>query len=416
VTAKPARGAADQLDFLDGLRGLAALWVLLHHARWLLWEGYEAYQQHAASYSAWDRALVYILAPLRDGHAAVLFFFVLSGFVIHYGYAKKLAAYHAWMNRPKTPECTEWASHQLPAGEVNFGWWGYFKRRARRLYPPLLLALVLTFALDSFGTTLGWAIYRHETPYGLINSEIHSDRGLNTALGNLAFLMRGWVDCFGTNGPLWSLHFEWWFYMIYPLLWLFVRRSLGVPTAVVGLAFVLSFLVPPGPFHALAQIFSALLTWWFGALMAEIFVGRIKVRWSWIAPLSLLLPALMVLMPRLKLHWPGLAGWGGDTLYGLGFAGLLALCFLLRERGWHLRLLERLQPLGAMSYTLYIIHLPLLVFMSGWLIARSPDWRTGGTLPPHFVWFFAGSAVCLFIAWCAHFFVERPFIRKKCTA
>lgn len=414
MTAKTARVQADQLDFLDGLRGLAALWVLLHHARWLLWEGHDAYLQHPANYSAGGKVLVYLLAPLRYGHEAVVFFFVLSGFVIHYGYARKLAAYHAWKNRPNTPECIEWSSHQLPAGEVHFGWWNYFKRRARRLYPPLLFALVLTFALDRFGTMLGWAIYRHQTPYPLINAEIQSNLGLGTAMGNLAFLMHGWVDCFGSNGPLWSLHFEWWFYMIYPLLWLFVRRSLGVATAVVVLAFALSLLVPPGPFHAVAQIFSALLTWWFGALLAEIFVGRIRVRWSWLAPLALLLPVLPILLPRVKNFWPALAGgWGADTLYGLGFVGLLALCFLVRERGWHLHLLERLQPLGEMSYTLYIIHLPLLVFMSGWLLARAPDWRTGGTLPDHFVWFFSGSVVCVFIAWCAHFFVERPFIRKK---
>lgn|GEM_PF-305740 len=414
MTAKPARAHADQLDFLDGLRGLAALWVLLHHARWLLWEGWEPYQQHAASYSGWDKALVYLLAPLRYGHEAVIFFFVLSGFVIHYGYAKKLAAYHAWMNRPRTPECDEWSSHQLPAGEVHFGWFSYFRRRARRLYPPLIFALVVTFALDYAGTKLGWGIYRQQTAYPLINAEIQSNIGFGTALGNLGFLMHGWVNCYGSNGPLWSLHFEWWFYMVYPLLWLFVRRSLGVATAVVGLLFVLSLLVPPGPFRAVAQIFTALLTWWFGALLAEVFVGRIKVRWSWLAPLALLLPALPLLLPRLKAHWPvAFSGWGADTLYGLGFSGLLALCFLVRERGWHLRFLERLEPLGAMSYTLYIVHLPLLVFMSGWLMARSPDWSTGGSLPRHFWWFFAGSAVCLFIAWCAHFFVERPFVRKK---
>jgi peptidoglycan/LPS O-acetylase OafA/YrhL len=412
VTAKPSRGLADQLDFLDGLRGLAALFVLLHHARWLLWEGWEAYRQHPETYSAWSKALVYLLAPLRYGHEAVIFFFVLSGFVIHYGYAKKLAATEAWRRRPDTPECNEWASHQLQPGELRFGWFAYFKRRVRRLYPPLLLALLLTFALDFQGRALGWAIYRQQTSYPLINAQIQSNLGLSTALGNLAFLMHGWVDCYGTNGPLWSLHFEWWFYMIYPLLWFFTRRSLGVATVFVVIAFAVSWFVPPGPFFSAAQIFTALLTWWFGALLAEIHVGRLRVRWSWIAPLALLLPALPLLLPRLS-RWPILAsGWGADTLYGLGFAGLFALCFVLRGRGWSLRFLTRLRPLGEMSYTLYIIHLPILVFLSGWLLALSRD----GSLPRHFGYFFLGSAVCLGVAWCAHFFVERPFVRKKSTA
>ena len=404
---------ADQLDFLDGLRGLAALWVMLHHARWLLWEGWEGFRQHAADYAVWEKGLVFLLAPLRYGHEAVIFFFVLSGFVIHYGYAKKLAATQAWAAHPDTPECNERKARSLPPGEVRFGWLAYVKRRARRLYPPLLLALALTFALDFFGRSNGWAIYRSQTSYGLINDTIKSDLGVGTALGNLAFLMPAWVPCYGSNGPLWSLHFEWWFYMIYPLLWLLARRSLGVATGFVVAAFALSWLVPAGSFFDTAQIFTALLTWWFGALLAEVMVGRLRVRWSALAPLTVLLLALPVALAR----WPGLAsGWGADTLYGLGFVGLFALCFTLRERGWSLRWLTWLQPLGEMSYTLYIVHLPILVFMSGWLLARSPDWATGGSLPRHFGWALVGAVVCLLVAWGAHFFVERPFVRKKCTA
>ena len=84
---------SDDLRFLDGLRGLAALYVMIGHARWLLWEGYsEGYLQHPDSYSQAGKALVYFFSIFRYGREAVLFFFVLSGFVIHLRYARKLKA------------------------------------------------------------------------------------------------------------------------------------------------------------------------------------------------------------------------------------------------------------------------------------------------------------------------------------
>lgn len=382
------------LAFLDGLRGLAALCVLLHHARWLLWEGWENFTRNAQEYSVFNRALAYALAPMRYGHEAVLFFFVLSGFVIHLGFAKRLAAEGA---------------------AARFDWPRYFMRRARRLYPPLIFAMLLTLALDLAGAAQGWSIYRGTTPFGLINAAIGHDHSIGTALGNLAFLMQSWVPSWGSNGPLWSLHFEWWFYMLYPALWLISRRSAIAAAFVVASLFALSWLIGPDAGHAffVARIFTALFTWWLGALLADVYTGRIRIRWHTLAPLALLLPVLPFASPRLGLHWPLLAdGWVPDTAYGLGFAGLFACCFALRERGWTLKFLGRLKPLGDMSYTLYIVHMPILVFLSGWVMSRSP----GGVLPQHFGWAAGGVLLGILIAWLAHFVVEKPFTSRKAAS
>lgn len=390
--APPSARSQDSLAFLDGLRGLAAVWVMLHHARWLLWEGWESFRQHAGDYSAVHQALAYALAPLRYGHQAVIFFFVLSGFVIHLGYARKL------VTAPET---------------ARLGWANYVWRRARRLYPPLLLALALTWVLDSLGRAQGWTIYAGTTAYPLINGTVTSDLSVLTALGNAAFLMTSAVPCFGSNGPLWSLHFEWWFYMVYPLLWVLARRSLALASGFVIVAFALSWLAPDGVWFYVARIFTALLSWWLGALLAEIYEGRWRIRWSTVAPLALLLPALPILLPKLAKWWPPIdIGWISDTLYGFGFAGLFALCFALRERGWSLSFLTRLRPLGDLSYTLYVTHLPVLVLISGWLMARNGETKAG-LLPTHFGWMAAGAGFCLLLAWAAHFVVERPFVRRQ---
>lgn len=116
--------------FLDGIRGLAALYVLLHHARWLLWEGYtRGYKLHPDAYNLLDKTIMYSSNIFIYGHEAVLLFLVLSGFVIHLKYAKALQ------------------NNQ----EFKFDFLDYFLKRIHRIYPPLVVALILTLVLDYIG-------------------------------------------------------------------------------------------------------------------------------------------------------------------------------------------------------------------------------------------------------------------------
>ena len=70
--------------FLHGIRGLAALYVVVGHARWLLWEGYSGgYIKHPEKYTFFEKIQVYFFTSFKFGHEVVLLFFVLSGFVIH---------------------------------------------------------------------------------------------------------------------------------------------------------------------------------------------------------------------------------------------------------------------------------------------------------------------------------------------
>jgi peptidoglycan/LPS O-acetylase OafA/YrhL len=366
------------LLFLDGLRGLAAFYVMVLHARWLLWEGYsEGFQKHSGSYSALAKMQMYCFSLFRYGHEAVLFFFVLSGFVIHLRYARRMAE---------------------QGMAAKFDWAAFVWRRARRLYPPLLAAMGLALILDNIGKANGYAIYSQSTPYPLINANVTSHLDGVTLLGNLAFVMNTYVPVFGCNGPLWSLKFEWWFYMIYPLFWLLSRRSIALATALMAGLFAASYFPSGWPLRLLHDVFTAMLAWWLGALLADIFAGRLQWRWPWVA-VGAGITGVLVLHFTGPLH---------DLGVGLIFSAVLAGGFTLKE--WKIRLLwlEKLKPLGDMSYTLYVTHFPILVLAGGWLMSRSPK----GLLPQHFGWVWAGMATTMLVAYGLHFIVERPFLSR----
>jgi len=186
--------------------------------------------------------------------------------------------------------------------------------------------------------------------------------------------------------------------MIYPAFWWVSRRSIALATGIMVLLFIGSW-YPIWPFRLLQDVFSAMLAWWLGVLLADAFSRRLNWPWGGVACVASLLGALAI----------GRASLLHDIGMGLVFSGLLASGFLLETRKFSLTWLERLKPLGDMSYTLYVTHFPILVLFSGWLMSRSP----GGLLPQHFGWVFCGVVTTLLVAYGLHFVVERPFLSRS---
>jgi peptidoglycan/LPS O-acetylase OafA/YrhL len=383
VTAPPPKPA--DIKFLDGFRGLAALFVLIHHASYLLHRGYFVQIQSfgkvtsSSSHPGLYRALSLAFYPFQYGHFAVVFFFVLSGFVIHLRYAREL--------------------HRSPAS-ARFDWAYFVWRRFRRIYPPLVLAIVLTSALYALGIYLSPTIYRSQTLYSWVNSTTFAERRWTTLLGNLTFMMPFYSTYWSGDGPLWSLGYEWWFYMIYPVFWWISKKNQWAATALIVVFFMLSFFPGKWPSTLACQTLGLMLTWWLGALLADIYVGRIRLHFAWLVP-------LIIFMAAFKAR--ALPDQGKSAIIGLGFVGLLAACFWWNARGGRLRLLVWLKPLGDMSYTLYVTHMPILIFVAAICIFRSPR----ATLPDWPFVLVLGIIVALLFAWIAHFLVEVPFTRQN---
>jgi peptidoglycan/LPS O-acetylase OafA/YrhL len=368
------------LTFLDGLRGFSALYVVIGHARWLLWEGYTSFQNHAGNTNLLYKIQVYFWSFFKFGHQAVLFFFILSGFLIHLKYSRII------LSDPK----------------FKFDFEKYFTRRAKRIFPPLLFALILTLVLDYSGGQIFYfsKIYAGQTPYPLINNNI-SNNGLSFIMffQNLCFLMPFYVKAFGTNGPLWSLGYEWWFYIFYPIFYYLTRKSLILSTIIMVLLWGASFYPAYWPATIFPAVFSMMLAWWFGALLADVYTGRINVAFKNLIPLVLLLP--LSISSTIK------SDNINDILTALGFIGLVSCFFMLKEQGREFAIFNKFKWLGDCSYSLYVTHFPILVIISGYLIQNNEY------LPANFFIFYGAVAFAVLFAWAVHFLIEKPFVKKR---
>jgi peptidoglycan/LPS O-acetylase OafA/YrhL len=323
---------------LDMLRGLAALGVLVGHTRGFLINGYAA----TAPHSLFDQ-LFYFVTGL--GHQSVIAFFALSGFLV---------------GGP--------ALRDIITGRWNWG--PYMLRRLTRLWTVLIPALLLTWILDTAGAALG----DHAGYQGVFYSASFSgpspaepaDLSLPTFLANMLFLQTILTPVFGSNGPLWSLANEFWYYFAFPFLFFALIGAGGLLSrlcnALIGIALVLLL---PIEMTLLGAI-------WIGGAIAHHAVSqqhrcRMINHPAWAA---IVIIAVITSLIFDKLI-PGLL-W--DLLLGAAFAGLLPILTFRPTLGESYRKIA--SALSNVSYTLYATHFPLLAF--GWFVFFAPTkWSFG---------------------------------------
>jgi peptidoglycan/LPS O-acetylase OafA/YrhL len=344
----------------DGLRGLLALWVFATHVLEL-----GPYPSTAS--------------PIR-AYLAVDIFIILSGFVIF---------------------------HLLNSGE---DYRTFITRRWFRLFPVFAVCFIVALILyvgrsAEDETAFGMGSTRKLTPHliahtlmlhGVIPDEIlpHTARAILP--------------------PAWSISVEWQFYLVAPLLFAFAVRPNW------KLALVLAALLGTRILHDAAHAFAGGRALHFEMaaflpLRLEFFAvgaGSYAV-WKWLSernrPLrvprlcyALLLPVLILVAKKS----PAIAFWlaGLAALVSVHFGGAPRMVQHLS------RFLNSsvLQFLGKISYPLYLLHLPALVFVRRMMELSLLEWRA-----PVFqvVFVIAGLAATIGGAWLLHQLVEHPMIQ-----
>lgn len=310
---------------LDAVRAIAALTVFAGHARDLFIGSPRAAAGlgHAAATSADPQ--------LTIGHLAVIVFFVLSGYLVGGG-----------------------ALRALKDGE--WSWSGYAVQRMSRLWVALIPALLLGVVLDSFGSL--WfgtgSIYSGPAGQGEVAANLSSHLTLAALFGNVFFVQGILVPTLGTNDALWSLTNEFWYYALFPvMLFALFGRDGNVKRGIYAAAFALIMLFTG---WKIALYFGI---WLMGAALELVPRKLHKQAVSMIIPAcALLFLDICAMMLKMKL---GLIQ--SDFVVAATFCVLCYAMLNSKEDAKESLYARASHFVAKMSYTLYLTHLPLLVFI-----------------------------------------------------
>lgn len=369
-------------DHLDLIRGLAAVAVLVYHVRYRFFFDYSEVIDK-------DLPTAMFYAATAFGHDAVIVFFVLSGFFIGSSILSDL-------------KCGSWS------------WRRYLVNRTVRLYVVLIPGLLLTLAWDGLGLSL---YSKHPTYSGEAQSWVHDFYPVierltfRTMAANFAFLQTIVAPPFGSNGPLWSLAFEFWYYIIFPFIALACCQGTRRWRARFG------FVVAAG-----------LLLWFCGVTIAAYFpiwsMGvaiALLPRMAWIerhcgAPLTIV-AAICFLTMLAASHSSRIRELIGGSVLAADYLNAMCFSFLLwivlhdRTVGGGTGYARWVRELASMSYTLYVVHYPVLVFARAWVGGNRPWEVSSATM----VGVVILSSTCMAYAWSlARLFEARTdLIRRR---
>jgi peptidoglycan/LPS O-acetylase OafA/YrhL len=298
----------------DAIRGLAATYVFASH-----------FIRGLAPESSWT-------LPFRFGQEAVMLFFLLSGFVIMYS--------------------------METAADKSFR--TYLSRRFLRIYPIFLLALVISYALSK-----SWVV------------------DLPTLAGNI-FMLQDYsgkpgilFDTFEGNLPLWSLSYEWWFYLMFFPVYRYLQKRMQIQLiTAVGVSAVVAY----NALHFQPLLFLAYFPiWWAGAEM-----GRSVSRHEPI-PFAAILTSLGILSTAFAICTMMETARGYEFSFGnhpilelrhalAALAIVLGLFVYRRQETVRLeRLIMPFAAIAPISYGIYALHSPVCAFLDALsLPARIP--------------------------------------------
>jgi peptidoglycan/LPS O-acetylase OafA/YrhL len=316
-----------KIQRLEAARGLAAVYVVAQH--WIP----PGVTLHGLN----------VGIAFRFGQEAVILFFLLSGFVIHY-------------------------SHQQQRHRSAVR---YYFDRATRIYIPLVSVFVLSYLIQSL------------IAGRLIDPDILGLTGNVLMLQDIDELKPGVIiSPYLGNSPLWSLSYEWWFYMAYfPLIaarmsW----RTKSIIVLIFSAAAAVAYLFWP-LFPLRVVMYFAI--WWCGASLAADYLQKRRIDARDIArvcgPILIISLVLAANVLQFRADWASLRPGFHPILELRHFVSALVIVVgagvwqSLRWVGFRW-LVAPFAFFAPISYGIYIVHVPILqldvLLEPIWLVVR----------------------------------------------
>jgi peptidoglycan/LPS O-acetylase OafA/YrhL len=353
------------------VRALAAIEVAAAHLRALFYPG----MRTIADPPLWYQGFAFFTG---FAHQAVLLFFVISGWLVGGSLLDK------W-NQPDA------IRH-------------YAVDRITRLWTVLLPVFVLTLLL---GMGIG------QIDGSTFDYAAKNEFSVASFFGNLAGLQLITVPAFGGNFPLWSLSNETWYYILFPLMVITVRTDkLGLRTGSALAIALLALVLPP-----LLLLYFTI--WLLGAACSRLQVNcGIGIRAALI---------VIILATSTYCRLTGLnddlssASFIPDLILSVLF--LAILCSLQNTKAPTAQATLRIARTGRyfaeFSFTLYVIHYPLIVMLQFVALKYYGIQQLTPSNPLHFAAYLAMLCFVMIGAWLSYLLFEsrtgqiRNWVKRK---
>ncbi len=371
------------LSHLDGLRGLSALYVVLVHSL-----GNYRYSTNITLFPPGIRRLIGLTS---FGQAAVVIFIVLSGY------------------------CLTMPLVMSNTTSLRGGVQDYLKRRARRILPVYYAALGISLLLIAAVPAMNrisnseWDGSLPAYKWDVILSHLLLIHNLNDK-----WLLK--IDY-----PMWSVATEWQIYFVFALILLPLWRSFGLTTTLITatLLGIAPHWLFRGRLDGAHFEFIGLFAYGMAAAIIsfskepKLSILRKKYPWGALALLSLLPIAYFA-----KYRWNG--SWLNIVL-GFLVVGLAAVFLLIycanspsasqqKSTPWVMLFLtsKPCVSLGSFSYSLYLIHAPVLAICT--IIIRRFHLPLTTEVAPFVI---VSVPLCLVAAYLFYQLFEKPFLAKR---
>jgi peptidoglycan/LPS O-acetylase OafA/YrhL len=327
---------------LTSLRGIAAVLVILLHVNFFSFA-------LAPWYSHFDHFI-------QKGYLWVDFFFLLSGFIMMHVYSE---------------------SFKEGIGK-NFK--KFMRSRFARIY-PLHIFSFLSMVAFYFWYRSYFTLYPDDYTYTFNVRDIWTNFLLVQSMGINNHL--SW------NSASWSISVEWWMYVIFPFLlipfrkitdWKKIFIFFGI---IAGYLFIIYYLYP----HSSGNSSNSLdvtynygfVRCFFGFLFGMLLYELYRIGWgrkylnkdiTWLLTMIIAIMAMTFSMP--------------DFIPIILFAAIILVSAYAEGVGKYILNLKPLVYLGNISYSLYLMHLPIMFFLFNYLRIKKfpqikledPDWQT----------------------------------------
>jgi peptidoglycan/LPS O-acetylase OafA/YrhL len=360
-----------KLRFIEGMRAVAALYVVIGHICGMVDPRYLSTGKTGVA--PWLHTL---MAPFWHGHLAVAAFIVLSGF------------------------CLQFGLYQRDDGRV-YGLKKFFKRRALRILPAYYACLAFSIIV-----CLAVTIPANRAPF---NYYLPLNAG---TIFSHVFMVQNWsIDwMYKINGVLWSIGIETQLYLIFPFLILLMqKRSPLELLATVGIpAFITIALLPNA-----GKLYS-----WFGILfvcgmLAAHFAFRPHKKLGSNPPLGYALTVSALLFTVYTMvtgkRFDPATLIASDLAFGIATAAYVYTATISPGARIEKLLSARwLVSIGVFSYSLYLIHHPLLQILH--------VYRPSFALAPESAFVYQvliGLPIILAISWTFSRIFEKPFVKSR---